>query len=154
MFKILSATLLSISLSTAAFSYDAAKAEESEKFFSHFSQKACAESKLFMDAEKVMEAVRKGSGYLLLDVRTNGEASVIKISDKNSVHIELMHLFEKKNLDTLPTDKPIIVVCHSGSRAIMAAIGLKQIGFKNVHVLKGGLVALSDADTPKNAPSR
>ena len=154
MFKFLSATLLSISLSTAAFAYDATKAKESEKFFSHMTQKACTDSKLFIDAKKVMEKIREGDNYLLLDVRTKGEASVVSISDKNSVHIELMHLFEKKNLDTLPTDKPIIIVCHSGSRATMAAITLKQIGFKNVHILKGGLVALSEADTTKNAPLR
>ncbi|HHB93963.1 MAG TPA: rhodanese-like domain-containing protein, partial [Campylobacterales bacterium] len=61
-------------------------------------------------------------------------------------------LFQKENLDKLSTDKPIVVVCHSGTRATLAGIGLKRVGFKQVHILKGGLIALAKANNPKNAP--
>ena len=68
-------------------------------------------------------------------------------------NIPIKDLFKKVNLDKLPTAKPIVVVCHSGSRATLAAVGLIRIGFKNIHVLKGGLVALAIDNTPKNAPT-
>ena len=150
--KIISSTVLVAALAVNSMAYDAAKAEQFNTFYSHMTQKACADSKLFIKSEDVMKMLREKKEFTLLDVRSKGEASIVAVSSKNGVHIPMKNLFEKANLDTLPTDKPIVVVCHSGTRATLAAIGLKQLGFKKVHVLKGGLVALADADTPKNAP--
>lgn len=152
--KIISSTILVAALAVNSMAYDATKAEEFSKFFSNFTQKACADSKLFIESEEVMKMLRDHAGFTLLDIRTNGEAAVVALSSENGVHIPLKDLFGKTNLDTLPLDKPIIIVCHSGTRATIAAIGLKQLGFKQVRVLKGGLVALADADTPKNAPMK
>ncbi len=152
--KIILLTLVLSALAVNAMAYDATKAEEFNKFFSNFTQKVCADSKLFIEAEEVMKMLRDNANFTLLDIRTQGEADIVKVSAKNGVHIPLENLFEKTNLETLPSDKPIIVVCHSGTRATMAAIGLQQLGFKQVHVLTGGLVALADANTPKNAPMK
>ena len=150
--KILPVAILISSLALSAFAYNTHKAQEYNKFYSHFDQKACANSKLFIKAKDVMKMIRQDKGYTLLDVRTKGEKSVIKLSDKNALDIDLKDLFEAKNLNKLPTDKKIIIVCHSGTRALMSAMALKQIGFKNVQVLTGGLIALSAANTTKNAP--
>lgn len=150
--KIISSSIFVAALTVNAMAYDTTKAEGLHKFFSNFTQKACADSKLFIKSEDVMKMLREKKAFTLLDIRTKGEASIVAVSSKNGVHIPLQNLFEKANLDTLPTDKPIVVVCHSGTRATIAAIGLKQLGFKQVHVLKGGFVALADATTPKNAP--
>ncbi len=105
-----------------------------------------------MKAGDVMKMLRDKKTFTLLDVRTDGEANIIALSGQNAMHISIDKLFKKENLDKLPTDKPIVIVCHSGTRATLAAIGLKRIGFKKVHVLKGGLVALAKANDPKNAP--
>lgn len=137
-----------------ASAYDAVKAENLDNFYSHMTQKACADSKLFTTGEAVMKMFRAKTKFMLLDVRTTGENAIISISAKNALHIPVENLFEKANLDTLPTDQPIIIVCHSGTRATIVAMGLKQIGFKQVHVLKGGLVALADADNVKNTPMK
>jgi rhodanese-related sulfurtransferase len=150
--KILPVAILISSLALSAFAYNTQKAQEYNKFYSHFDQKACANSKLFIKAKDVMKMIRQDKGYTLLDVRTKGEKSVIKLSDKNALDIDLKDLFEAKNLNKLPTDKKIIIVCHSGTRALMSAMALKQIGFKNVQVLTGGLIALAAANTTKNAP--
>ena len=150
--KILSSTLVIAALAVNSVAYDTTKAEGFNKFFSNFTQKACADSKLFIKSKDVMKMFRDNSKFTLLDIRTKGEAGIVTVSSKNGIYIPLKNLFEKENLDTIPTDKPVIVVCHSGTRATIAAIGLKQLGFKQVHVLKGGLVALADANTPKNAP--
>jgi rhodanese-related sulfurtransferase len=141
-----------LALSSQLLAFDAAKATQLHHFYSKMNQKACADSKLFIKAEEVMGMIREGKPYLLLDVRTQGEASVLGLTDAHSALIPIERLFTPEALKTLPTDRPIIAICHSGTRGTMAAIGLKQLGFKNVHVLKGGMIALADADTPKNAP--
>jgi len=151
MTKIIYSTVAVALLSINAMAYDGAKAKELSSFYAHMTQKACADSKLFVKAEETMKMIRDNN-VTLLDVRTDGEVGVIALSGKNSIHISIDSLFKKENLDKLPTDKPIVVVCHSGTRAVLAGIGLKRIGFKKIHVLKGGLVALSKANNPKNAP--
>lgn len=150
--KLLLTTLSLAVLSTNVSAYDTAKATNLEHFYAHMTQKACADSKLFIKAGDVMKMLRDKKAFTLLDVRTEGEANIIALSGKNAMHISIENLFQKEHLDTLPTDKPIVVVCHSGTRATLAAIGLKRIGFKKVHVLKGGLIALAKANNPKNAP--
>jgi rhodanese-related sulfurtransferase len=150
--KIIYSTLTLALLSVNALAYDNAKAEELHAFYSHMTQKACADSKLFMPAEDVLKMLREKKAVTLLDVRTEAESRIIAVSQKNALHFPIEHLFEKKNLDSLPKSEPIVVICHSGTRATLAAIGLKRIGFKQVHVLKGGLVSLAIDTNPKNAP--
>lgn len=150
--KIFLLTMTVAALAVHTIAYDATKAGEFNKFFSNFTQNACADSKLFIESEEVMKMFRDNANFTLLDIRTQGEAGIVAVSSENSIHIPLKDLFENANLERLPSDAPIIVVCHSGTRATMAAIGLQQLGFRQVHVLVGGLVALADADTPKNAP--
>ena len=150
--QILRPALAVLLFSITAHAYDAQKAQELNAFYSHMTQKACADSKLFVKATDVMKMLREKKPFTMLDVRTDGEAGVIALSGDNALHIPINVLFKKENLDKLPTDKPVMIVCHSGTRATLAAIGLKQLGFKNVHVVKGGLIALAKADNPKNAP--
>ena len=141
-------SLLSINL----MGYDAQKAEELSKFYSHMTQKACADSKLFIKADDALKMLREKKPFSFLDVRTEGENAVLSLSGENALHIPLNLLFKKENLDKLPLDKPIVVVCHSGTRATLAAIGLKRLGFKKVHVLKGGIVALAKSTSVKKSP--
>jgi len=132
--------------------YDVEKSEELNKFYSHMTQKACADSKLFMKADDALKMLREKKAFIFLDVRTDGENAVLSLSGENALHIPINVLFQKENLDKLPTDKPVVVVCHSGTRATLAAIGLKRLGFKKVHVLKGGMVALAKATNVKKSP--
>ncbi|MEA3370974.1 MAG: rhodanese-like domain-containing protein [Campylobacterota bacterium] len=152
--NIITSTLLIASLSVSAFAYDTNKAKTLENFYAGFSQKACANSKLFVEAEEVMKMLREDKQFTLLDIRTKGEHAVISVGLKNSIYVPIKDLFKKENLDKLPTDQTIVIVCHSGTRATLAAVGLKQIGIKNTRVLKGGLISLADANNPKNAPLR
>lgn len=152
--KTLLSTLTFTLLTISTHAYDDTKAKELNTFYSHMTQKACADSKLFIQAKEVMKRLKEKKDITLLDVRTDGEASVIALSGDNALHMPISELFKKENLDKLPTDKPIMVVCHSGTRATLAAIGLKRIGFKKVHVVKGGLIALAKANNPKNAPTK
>jgi len=150
--KIITSTLLTALMSLSASAYDVDKAASMDQFYSKFTQKACADSKLFITAQETMKMLREDKKFTILDIRTKGENSIVSVSAKNSIYIPIKELFKKENLDKLPKYETIIIVCHSGTRATLAAIGLKQIGIAKSRVLKGGLVALADANNPKNAP--
>jgi rhodanese-related sulfurtransferase len=152
--KLLLSLLSALSLGSSAFGYDSATAAKFDAFYSHMTQKACANSTLFISAESVMKMLREQKPLLLLDVRTQAEADVVALSTPAALNIPMEHLFEKASLDKLPTDRPILIVCHSGSRATMAAVSLKMSGIKNVQVVKGGIIALATADSTKNAPQK
>jgi len=148
---IYSAVALSL-VSMNLMAYDAEKAEELNKFYAHMTQKACADSKLFIKADDTLKMLREKKAFSFLDVRTDGENNILALNGENALHVPINVLFQKENLAKLPMNQPIVVVCHSGTRATLAAIGLKRLGFKKVHVLKGGMVALAKANSPKNAP--
>ena len=61
-------------------------------------------------------------------------------------------LFRKENLDRLPKEGKIVVICHSGNRAAGAAALLKAVGFKDVQYINGGLISLVTNLTPKTVP--
>lgn len=70
---------------------------------------------------------KQAEGYLLLDVRNEGE---LKINGrlKGAVNIPLDSLRDR--MAELPKDQPIIVSCHSGLRSYIAERMLKQNGYK------------------------
>jgi rhodanese-related sulfurtransferase len=144
--------LLLATLAINAFAYDTNKAKDFDTFYSNFTQKACAQSKLYIDGEETMKMIRDKQKFTFLDVRTQGELSVVGINTPNTLEIPVEHLFEEANLNKLPKDELIIVVCYSGTRAVMVVASLKMIGFKNVRVMKGGIVGLAQGNSAKNAP--
>lgn len=150
--KILTGTLLLSTLALNVWAYDAEKAKEFDKFYAHFTQKACAHSKLYIDGEETMKMIRDKKKFTFLDVRTQGELSVVGINMPNTLEIPVEELFDEKNLNRLPKDELIVVVCYSGTRALMVTASLKMIGFKNVRVMKGGIVGLAKGNSVKNAP--
>lgn len=142
------------SLSVSAMAYDHTQAKKFDKFYSHMTQKNLAASKLTVSPEKVMKMLRQNKEFVLLDVRTPGEMNVVSTVTSNTLQIPLENLFQEKNLNKLPTDKPIIIICHSGARELLAAMNLKQLGFKNIQIVKGGIAALAVANSVKNAPMK
>lgn len=70
---------------------------------------------------------KQAEGYLLLDVRNEGE---LKTNGrlKGAVNIPLDSLRDR--IAELPKDQPIIVSCHSGLRSYIAERMLKQNGYK------------------------
>lgn len=55
-----------------------------------------------------------------------------------------MHeLFKEENLNKLPKDKKIVVVCHTGDRAAAVVTALRAIGFEKAFQFRGGLAELA-----------
>jgi len=87
-----------------------------------------------VDAARALELV--ASGACLLDVRTHdewrdGHAAV-------ALHIPLDRLEDRT--DRLDPAVPVVVMCHSGARAAVAARALRQLGHDATH-LRGGVDA-------------
>lgn len=152
--QIVGAVLLASLLSVGLSAYDTTLAETFDKTFSQYSQTFLNNSKMLIDSESVMKMLQKKEPFVLLDIRTPAEMGVLGLRTKNTMEIPFERLFEKENLDKLPKDRPLVIVCHSGSRALQAATALEMIGFKNAKVLYGGIIALAKSDSTKNAPAQ
>jgi adenylyltransferase/sulfurtransferase len=72
---------------------------------------------------------------LLLDVRQDWETRLCRLD--NSVHIPIEEI--ELRAGELNSDDEIVVYCHQGVRSAAVADYLRQLGFKNVKNLVGGL---------------
>lgn len=78
----------------------------------------------------------KGEGHVLLDVREQDEWDAGHIED--AVHVP-RGVLEFKVEEAIPKkDQLIILCCAKGSRAALAGETLKDMGYTNLRVLKGG----------------
>ena len=133
-----------------AFGYDAEKAASLEQFYQPFEGKATAKQLHNIKAPDFVKAIKAGEKLFVLDVRTGGETGIYGVTLPESVAVEMSQVFAPDNLDKIPTDRKVVVVCKSGYRATAIAMGLRQIGFNNVYVLKLGLAELAKYMTAKN----
>lgn len=78
-------------------------------------------------------------GFVLLDVREDDERETASI--RPSLHIP-MNLVPSRRAE-LPTDREVIVYCHSGTRSLMVAGYLEAHGVERVANLDGGIDAWS-----------
>ena len=79
--------------------------------------------------------------FLLLDVRTENEVLVSKISDK-SIHIPMNDI--PNRLGDLDSNKEIIVYCKSGKRSAIVCEYLELNNYTNVKNLSGGILAWAE----------
>lgn len=78
--------------------------------------------------------------FVLLDIREPGEVSAAKIVADESMDIPrglVEFVFTKKITDH---DMPVVVYCKKGGRGALAAATLKELGYKNVYNLEGGIL--------------
>jgi rhodanese-related sulfurtransferase len=75
--------------------------------------------------------------FVLLDVRGHGEHESTSITAPQVKLIPQPVL--TKNLENLPRDKEIVVMCRRGGRAYQSACILKGLGFKDVKFVEGSL---------------
>jgi rhodanese-related sulfurtransferase len=75
--------------------------------------------------------------HAVLDVREAWELDICSLTD--CLHIPLGQLAER--IDELPKDRPIVVVCHTGRRSLMATQLLREAGVVQATNLMGGVEA-------------
>lgn len=87
-----------------------------------------------LSSERVEQMARSGQA-VIVDVREASEYRSGHIP--RAKHISLGQLVHR--LREVPKDRPVVVVCRSGSRSSRAAELLMEAGYRNVYNLSGGM---------------
>jgi rhodanese-related sulfurtransferase len=82
----------------------------------------------------------------ILDVRSREEVEGPDGHIDGSVAIPLPEL--EQRLAEIPTEQPVVVVCHAGSRSALATQQLLKAGLEQVANLRGGLSRWADEGYP------
>jgi rhodanese-related sulfurtransferase len=146
-------TAATLVLSAPVRSYDSVVAESYQTMFAPAKGAVVGKEIHLIPAQMFVDAVKANKPMAVLDIRTPAETKVLGMALPETLNIPLNTLFEKANLERIPTDKPVIVFCQSGIRSVAAATALRAAGFSNVYVVKGGMKALIGYLGPKEANS-
>lgn len=87
---------------------------------------------------------QSGSGVTVVDVRTPAEVARGGIRGARPIPLHVLPL----SASTLDKDAPLVFYCQSGGRSSQACVFLQQQGYKNLHNLRGGIVAWARAGLP------
>jgi rhodanese-related sulfurtransferase len=93
-----------------------------------------------VDVREAEQAARAGDA-LLLDVREDDEWAAGHAP--GVLHVPMGELRQ----DTLPRDRPVLVVCRVGGRSAAVGQALEQLGYEVANVT-GGMLAWSAAGLP------
>jgi rhodanese-related sulfurtransferase len=138
--------------SVPALAYDAAMAKKADGFFSRMDRQTLTTSPCKVNPDVVLKWIKEGQKVTLVDIRTPEEAGIMSVTLKGSLRVPFNEVFRTENLDKLPKDGKIVIVCHSGFRAGSATAFLQFIGVNNVVALNGGIQELARVLTPFTAP--
>ena len=83
---------------------------------------------------------KQAEGALLIDVR-DGEEVAEKPGLPDSMNISRGRLEVKIGDVVADKDAPVVLYCAGGNRGVLAADSLRQMGYRNVFNLAGGLNA-------------
>lgn len=92
-------------------------------------------------ASELKSRLSSGRSPILLDVRNDDELSGEYGKIDGVVHVPVWELSDRVNELDQHKDDEVVVICKGGTRAATGSQILKRSGFKNVFVLKGGMIA-------------
>ncbi|MEN8130488.1 MAG: rhodanese-like domain-containing protein [Pseudomonadota bacterium] len=134
-----------------AWSYDIEAAKSYAKMFEPVQGVKAGKALHLIKPDGLVKRVKKGEAIVAIDVRTPAEFGFYGMAMTDTMAIPINELFKPENLERIPSDKLVLIVCKAGTRATAAATALRHIGFDNVYVLKGGLGAMASYLNPKTA---
>jgi rhodanese-related sulfurtransferase len=92
---------------------------------------------LQIDALTLDKMRKENQDVTIIDVREPWEFAICAI--KESINVPLSTL--PQNLDRLPSDGPLVILCHHGGRSMQAVAWLRECGFAKATNLGGGIDA-------------
>jgi len=111
--------------------------------FSQMNKKTLETAPCRMEVSEFITRLKRKENILTLDIRTEEELEFTKFTYGDVLNISMNELFTENNIAKLNKNKEIVVVCHTGARAIAITTLLSLLGFKAI-ALKGGWVAISE----------
>jgi rhodanese-related sulfurtransferase len=98
-----------------------------------------------VDASEAARLVREDpSGPILLDVRETNEFLQVRAPGAVLVPTSIF----MNRVEDLPSDRPILVICHTGARSAAVTAYLIRAGRGDVSNVAGGMVAWERAGLP------
>jgi hydroxyacylglutathione hydrolase len=91
------------------------------------------------------EMMERKENPLVLDVRTLDEYRSGHIDGCKHIYAGLI----EKHVDMIPKNRPVALICKSGTRSGFASSILLRLGYRNVYNVMGGMTAWSNAAYPK-----
>lgn len=151
--RLLTISLLAavVTIAAPAWSYDSAMAESYAALFAPVKGAGAGKALHLISPDAFLNKVKAKEPLVVLDIRTPAETGVYSVTLPGSLVIPVNELFTGENLALVPTDRTVVIVCLSGTRASAAGTALRHIGFENVYILKGGFKALTGYLGPKEA---
>ncbi|HOA83410.1 MAG TPA: rhodanese-like domain-containing protein [Thermodesulfovibrio thiophilus] len=128
---------------SVSYGFDGETASKFNSVFSQLTPEMIAKKPCEINAKQLFEMIRANEDFVILDIRTPQEMQIVGITYKNTLKIPMHELFKEENLQKLPTDKKIVVVCHTGTRASATVMALRAVGFNNAYMFKGGIIELA-----------
>jgi len=91
------------------------------------------------EAYRLIQENKNKPNFVIIDIRTPQEYKTGHI--ENAININFYDSNFKQELSRLDRDKTYIVYCRTGHRSDMAMPIFRELGFKEVYEMDGGIVA-------------
>jgi len=101
-----------------------------------------------LQPREVIRWIKDNKEFLMVDVRSKEEVLAGKIEAKNFMNIPRGILDIIASKGALNIDQQIVIYCKKGSRGLLAAKTLKDLGFMHVYNLKGGIHGWMESGLP------
>lgn len=85
----------------------------------------------------LQERLARGDRITLVDVRQGWEHNICQIPGSKLIPMDDL----PQQLAQLPSDEPLVIICHHGMRSFHATLWLRQNGFPQAINLAGGVDA-------------
>ena len=99
-----------------------------------------------LDPQNFDKKLKESREPILIDVRTPGEYGQGHLA--NAALIDIRADDFKSRVAKLDKSKPVFVYCKAGSRSSSAVSIMKDLGFKEIYELNGGITAWQQANKP------
>ena len=90
--------------------------------------------------------LQRSGNSVIIDVNESKDYSTSHIPDAINFNLEEINTDNAKLLNHI--NKTVIVVCQTGNRSAKAARSLIELGFNDVHILRGGLFNWTKENLP------
>jgi rhodanese-related sulfurtransferase len=98
------------------------------------------------EANKLIGENNGNSEFVILDVRTGEEYITGHIPDSANINYKSPKF--KEEVSKLDKEKIYLTYCRSGTRSAKSAEIMKELGFQNIYMIDGGIIAWNKAGLP------
>lgn len=100
------------------------------------------------EANRLIRDRQRDPSFIVLDVRTPEEYAQGHLPEKTPRNLDFYAADFREQLAQLDREKTYLVYCRTGNRSGETMKLMKELGFRRVYDLKGGIVAWQSAGLP------